>query len=355
MHHDERAHQRELWMRSLSHSPKCFKQLRVNIRTFNKLCGLLRNEGGLFASKHVTIQEIVALFLYILGHDQKNSTNTTMFVRSGETISRQFHTVLCAVLRIGKLFLKQQCDRTYNQRDVERWSWFPNAVVAFDGTFVDLKVPADVRSKYRNRKGCISTNIIGVCDANMRFLYVLPGWEGSASDARVLRDALQRPNGLNVTRRDSLPLNEWRGNTPRNYKELFSLRHSSARNAIERTFGFLKKRWAILRTMSFYDVKTKVRIINACCILHNVLELLELQVNGQHFEIVLLNKCLKSMKLDEMNMTSNIKKGVKVSDKAIVMNLSGGDTSSGHTEGTNTNNHVCHGIKRGSTFSKCFG
>lgn len=64
-------------------------------------------------------------------------------------------------------------------------------------------------------------------------------------------------------------LNEWRGNTPRNYKELFNLRHSSARNAIERTFGLLKKRWAILRTTSFYDVKTQVRIINACCILHN--------------------------------------------------------------------------------------
>lgn len=64
-------------------------------------------------------------------------------------------------------------------------------------------------------------------------------------------------------------LNEWRGNTPRNYKELFNLRHSSARNAIERTFGLLKKRWAILRTASFYDLKTQVRIINACCILHN--------------------------------------------------------------------------------------
>ncbi|KAL8509918.1 hypothetical protein ACS0TY_016946 [Phlomoides rotata] len=112
MHHDERAHQRELWMRSLSHSPTCFKQLRVNIRTFNRLCDLLCNEGGLIASKNVTIQEIVALFLYILGHDQKNSTATATFVRSGETISRQFHTVLRAVLRIGKLFLKQQCDQT---------------------------------------------------------------------------------------------------------------------------------------------------------------------------------------------------------------------------------------------------
>lgn len=64
-------------------------------------------------------------------------------------------------------------------------------------------------------------------------------------------------------------LNLWRGNTPTNYKELFNLRHSSARNTIERAFGVLKKRWAILRTASFFDKKTQVRIINACFILHN--------------------------------------------------------------------------------------
>ena len=33
-------------------------------------------------------------------------------------------------------------------------------------------------------------------------------------------------------------LNLWRGNTPIDYKELFNLRHSSARNTIERAFGY---------------------------------------------------------------------------------------------------------------------
>ncbi|KAL0334035.1 UNVERIFIED_CONTAM: hypothetical protein Sangu_1559700 [Sesamum angustifolium] len=203
---------------------------------------------------------------------------------------RQFHTVLRAVLKVGKLYVKQQSDGIFHERDAERWKWFPNAMGALDGTFVELTVPAEERSRYRNRKGAISTNVLGVCDANLKFLYVLPGWEGSASDARVLRDALQRPNGLKVYsdkyylvdagytngpgflapyRATRYHLNEWKGNTPTNFKELFNLRHSSARNAIERTFGLLKKRWAILRTASFYNVKTQIRIINACCILHN--------------------------------------------------------------------------------------
>ena len=50
-------------------------------------------------------------------------------------------------------------------------------------------------------------------------------------------------------------LNEWIGNTPQNYKELFNLRHASARNVIERSFGVLKKRWSILIT-PFFDIKT---------------------------------------------------------------------------------------------------
>ncbi|XP_020259582.1 protein ALP1-like [Asparagus officinalis] len=66
-------------------------------------------------------------------------------------------------------------------------------------------------------------------------------------------------------------IKSWRENGPRNYKELFNQRHSSARNTIEKAFGLLKKRWAILQTASFYSVKTQIRIINACCILHNFL------------------------------------------------------------------------------------
>lgn len=41
-------------------------------------------------------------------------------------------------------------------------------------------------------------NVLGVCSPEMEFIYVLPGWEGSAHDGRILRDAISRPNGLKV-------------------------------------------------------------------------------------------------------------------------------------------------------------
>ncbi|VVA37393.1 PREDICTED: ALP1 [Prunus dulcis] len=65
---------------------------------------------------------------------------------------------------------------------------------ALDGTHILVTVSAEDRPRYRNRKGDISTNVLGVCDPDLKFIYVLSGWEGSASDARVLRDALAKDN-----------------------------------------------------------------------------------------------------------------------------------------------------------------
>ena len=47
------------------------------------------------------------------------------------------------------------------------------------------------------------------------------------------------------------------------------MKHSSARNVIERCFGLLKQRWAILRSPSFYPVVVHNKVIIAFCLLHN--------------------------------------------------------------------------------------
>ncbi|CAN1845078.1 hypothetical protein LINPERHAP1_LOCUS37709 [Linum perenne] len=54
------------------------------------------------------------------------------------------------------------------------------------------------QARYQNRKGVTAINILGVCNQNLQFVYYLAGWEGSAHDSRVLRDALSRPNGFRV-------------------------------------------------------------------------------------------------------------------------------------------------------------
>ena len=63
---------------------------------------------------------------------------------------------------------------------------------------MQVNPPAVDKPRYRNRKDEISTNVLGVCTRDLKFAYVLSGWEGSATDSRILQNALQRPNGLKV-------------------------------------------------------------------------------------------------------------------------------------------------------------
>ena len=61
-----------------------------------------------------------------------------------------------------------------------------------------LKISEKNKSRYRTRKGELATNVLGVCSQDMQFIYVLSGWEGSAADGRILRDALNKRHGLKV-------------------------------------------------------------------------------------------------------------------------------------------------------------
>ncbi|KAL0552036.1 hypothetical protein IC582_011129 [Cucumis melo] len=58
---------------------------------------------------------------------------------------------------------------------------------------------------------------------------------------------------------------------PTSAKKYFNMKHSSARNVIERTFGVLKGRWAILSGKSYYPLQVHCRTILACCSLHNLI------------------------------------------------------------------------------------
>jgi hypothetical protein len=60
---------------------------------------------------------------------------------------------------------------------------------------------------------------------------------------------------------------------PKNPKELFNLRHASLRNAIERIFGVVKRRFPILESGSEYSLQTQVGFVPALAALHNFIRL----------------------------------------------------------------------------------
>lgn len=61
-----------------------------------------------------------------------------------------------------------------------------------------VTVGVDEQGPFRNKNGVFSQNVLAACSFDMKFNYVLAGWEGSAPDMRVLSAALNRRNKLTV-------------------------------------------------------------------------------------------------------------------------------------------------------------
>ncbi|XP_028112616.1 uncharacterized protein LOC114310731 [Camellia sinensis] len=241
----------------------CHEQLRVNRRMC--LCTLVRSVG-LSDSKYVLLEEKVAMFLNVISHDYKNRNTKFNFMQSRQT----------------------------------------NCLGALDETYVRVHVPTIDKPRYRTWKGEIVSNVLGVCSQDMQFIYVLPRWEGSTSDFRVLRDVVDKSNGLKVPtgfyylvdasytndegflvpyKGQRYHLSTWREwGIPMNPEEFFNLKHSVACNVLERCFGLLKIRWAILRTASYYPIKAQGHIITTCCLLHNLIRR-EMPVDPFEFEL----------------------------------------------------------------------
>ena len=68
------------------------------------------------------------------------------------------------------------------------------------------------------------------------------------------------PGFLTPFRSTRYHLKEWAASAqqPKKLEELCNLCHARARNVVEQTFGLWKKRFAILRTASFFDIEDQV-------------------------------------------------------------------------------------------------
>jgi hypothetical protein len=55
-----------------------------------------------------------------------------------------------------------------------------------------------MQQAFRGRKKDPTQNVMVVVNCDLKFTYVLAGWEGSAHDATVLADAVDRVDGFTV-------------------------------------------------------------------------------------------------------------------------------------------------------------
>jgi DDE superfamily endonuclease len=133
--------------------------------------------------------------------------------------------------------------------------YFKDCVGALDGSHMPAFIPAHEQAAWRHRKGFLSQNVLGACNFDLEFVYVLARWEGSQHDGRVLEDSLDKgfqvpegkcylgDAGYSNTKRTLVPDRGVRhhhhlkeqarcGFRPANKQKLFSLRHATLSNAI---------------------------------------------------------------------------------------------------------------------------
>jgi len=149
---------------------------------------------GLKSSKAIRAGEKLLISIYILT-SASNRKAQERFQHSGETISRVFGEVLRALGRLQKEYVVEYTAPETPRAVRRNPKWFPffeNCIGALDGTHVEAKVPAALQPRFRDRNGSITQNVLAVCSFDMRFTYVLAGWEGSAHDGRVLQNAYEK-------------------------------------------------------------------------------------------------------------------------------------------------------------------
>ncbi|KAJ8914251.1 hypothetical protein NQ315_003616 [Exocentrus adspersus] len=191
-----------------------------------------------------------------------------------------------AVNELSPVFIRWPTEDKVQQiwAGFEAVSGFPKVIGAIDGTHINIPAPSANPESYINRKGCHSVILQAVCDHSGCFLHCYAGHVGSVHDQLVFRlsevygylgDAEKFPEDSHLIGDSAYKLHEnllvpYRDNghlteRQRNY----NFCHSSARMAIERSFGTLKGRFR-LTVLPMRKIDSITTHIIACCGLHSI-------------------------------------------------------------------------------------
>jgi DDE superfamily endonuclease len=178
---------------------------------------------------------------------------------------------------------------------------FPHCIGSIDGRHCEIICPANSGSAYYNYKQYFSIILQAVADANKKFITIEVGGRGRQSDGGTFHYSLLNElitNGsFNIPPADIVPgtthclpfvligdeayplkrnlMRPFPSRTLNEERSNFNSRLSRARKCIECAFGILYAKWRILAKPIETNVDHASLIIQAACILHNVIRDLE--------------------------------------------------------------------------------
>jgi hypothetical protein len=115
------------------------------------------------------------------------------FIQKYKLTCKKFYEVLDCVDRMAGDYIRPK-DRNFTTvhpklQTPRFWPHFKDAIGAIDGTHIKVIVPKELEIQHMNMKGYTSQNVMAICDFDLRFTFVVPGWPGSVHDTRVWADA----------------------------------------------------------------------------------------------------------------------------------------------------------------------
>lgn len=157
----------------------------------------------------------------------------------------------------------------------------PGVIGCIDCTHIKIaRPPREDSEVFRCQKGFFSINTQAVCGPDLIFYNIVVRWPGSVHDARIFEDSR-----VCKDLQDDLLSGHLLGDSDygcRRYlltplvapncvqEERYNASHARTRNAVERAFGVLKRRFSYLGKLIRTDLETTKAIIVAAVVLHNI-------------------------------------------------------------------------------------
>ncbi|XP_049931474.1 uncharacterized protein LOC126409606 [Nymphaea colorata] len=174
------------------HPRNCLDLMRMDRNSFITLCDMLKEKNLVEDGREISVEEQFAIFLITVGHNECNRACQNTFQHSGQTIGKYVNIIIRALCQLGEQYISRPNDETPSKIHLNHHfnPYFQDCLGAIDGTHIPVWVHTSEQSRFHNRKGTLSQNVLAVVGFDMRFHYVLAGWEDSATDSRVLYSAL---------------------------------------------------------------------------------------------------------------------------------------------------------------------
>lgn len=191
----------------------------------------------------------------------------------------------------------------------------PNCVGSVDGKHIKIKAPPNSGSSFVNYKGFFSVVLLAVADADGLFVTVDVGEYGRNSDGRAFQvsgfgRAMQQ-NRLLLPEPEPFPdetqnipfyfvadeafalktnmMKPFSRNQLTDYRRIFNSRLSRGRKSVECAFGMLTSKFRALNTTICCDPSKVDVIVQAMCVLHNVIRNCDGKFSRPQYENVLIN------------------------------------------------------------------